>query len=188
VTCDSGICRADWHVNELPAGHYTVRAMAQGAMSQTIDFTAGVALQLAAPTGVVAGPAPGGITVHWDAQAQAVPLAYSVWRQSTTDWQLLGLTKETDFLDSTELAGAAAAYRVDAVDSDGAEGVASQAVAVTTSRVAQEVANTGMVAPDGVGTRSAPGQVVVTGMPPPARTATRSSAASLSRGHSSMLE
>jgi len=163
ATCEQGRCAADWNVGTLIAGHYVVRARSGATISASRSFTVAHPAPVQAPVNLAAVSAPRGVALHWSPPPAAVN-AYSVWRQSdAADWQLLDRVVGSDYFDALP-AGGTLAYRVRALDANGAEGEASQSASVrqaTEVRPAQSAEPTQLATPDGLRAVWAPGGVTL---------------------------
>ncbi|HYR14209.1 MAG TPA: hypothetical protein VEQ67_08325, partial [Mycobacterium sp.] len=159
VTCDDGICLADWNAAALAVGHYFVRGRAGSAVSDSRGVFVAAAAPLPSPAGAAAVVSARGVAIHWTAVIAPAPAAYTVLKLTGNDWQVIGRVASTDFVDTDLVAAGTASYRVESVDSDGAEGTPTATVTVTkhvshangSVNASQLTAPTGLVAVSSVG-------------------------------------
>ena len=161
VSCSDG-CSADWNAGGLAAGHWLVRARSGALFSPASGFVVAAPVGLAAPTAPVAQVVGGGLRLHWTPSSETLPLAYTIWKRSGADWQMLDRTAATDYLDTSAVSDSRSEYRVNAIDGDGVDGMVSSSVlakfpTVTAPSVTTAAAN----APSGLGARAAVGGVAL---------------------------
>ncbi|HKN55021.1 MAG TPA: hypothetical protein VJX66_21170, partial [Amycolatopsis sp.] len=161
TVCQTGQCDADWDTALLPPGHYTVRGRSGSTTSSGHGFHRGAPSVPLAPSGISVSMTGGGVLIRWSAPPASEPVAYSVWRRTGVTWQLLARVAGREFLDNAYLPGIATDYRIEAINSDGQEGLPSSTAHITPLAQAAAATAAGVGTPHGLAALSAPGAVTL---------------------------